>query len=229
MSLLFIAQFEHVRLHVLQLRGRPALLAHEVGAAAGCLNGGQSFLRSVRREWAELLHEDDDVAEVTGAELDAIRREVPMLGEAQAALVLFPSGVEKTLSRSTARFALPLLGFLHAEVFSRVGTLYRKSTPTAPPVDDSVVDALANEPTANDDDTSMADALAMARWNLRDRTAKYLALRMFAALVLRLEEDHAEYINLERQALEVLLGRRVELLTPPPAPAGPRHTNHATT
>ena len=67
MSLLFTADFDGTRLHVLLLRGRPALLAHELGAAAGHLDAGESFVRAVRLEWAELLHDDDDVAEVVGA------------------------------------------------------------------------------------------------------------------------------------------------------------------
>ena len=62
----------------------------------------------------------------------------------------------------------------------------------------------------------------LRRKTLHPRHAEYLALRLYAALVLKYEEDVGEYLNLERQALELLLGREVDLLTPPPTPAGPR-------
>ena len=125
MSLAFITHFDHVVLHVLAVRGRPALLAHEVGVAAGYRDSGQAFVRSIRTEWNESLNEDDDLAELSGAELNAIKREVTTLAEANNVLVLFPSGVEKALGRTHVRGAQALLGFLNARVYSQVVSLGR--------------------------------------------------------------------------------------------------------
>lgn len=212
MSLAFITHFDHILLHVLVVRGRPALFAHEVGAAAGYRDAGQSFVRSIRTEWNECLHEDDDVAELTGSELTAIKREVPTLGDSAAVLVLFPSGVEKVLGRTHVRGASSLLGFLHARVFSQVVSLGRAGAGTAPAEPERPTEA----PAPPDTETAASPT------DSRRRFAEYLAIRCFAALVLKYEEDVGEYLNLERQALEVFLGREVELLTPPPAPAAPR-------
>jgi len=211
-SLAFITHFDHVVLHVLAVRGRPALIAHEVGVAAGYRDYGQAFVRSIRTEWNESLNEDDDLAELSGAELNAIKREVTTLAEANNVLVLFPSGVEKALGRTHVRGAQALLGFLNARVYSQVVSLGRAgvgapippaASPAAPPV----------EPTEGQ----------LRRKTLHPRHDEYLALRLYAALVLKYEEDVGEYLNLERQALELLLGREVDLLTPPRTPAAPRH------
>lgn len=224
MSLAFTLEFDHVRLHVLHLRGRPALLAHEVGAAAGSLAGGQSFVRAIRQEWAEGLHDDDDVAELTGAELDALRAEIPTLGVCGSVLVLFPSGAEKTLRRARLRNALPLLGMLHAQVFAKVGTFPGAATPTGRPDGEEAPPAkTAAKPAPC---TTRRQIVVIGLPEEADRFAEYLAIRTFAAAVLRYEEDVAEYLNLERQALETLLGREIELLTPPPQPAAPRHPAH---
>lgn len=111
MSLLFDARFRDTPLHVLELRGRPAFFAHEVGTAAGYADGAD-FVGRITREWAGSLDDDDDVAFLTPRELRTLHREVPDAQATTRTLVLFSPGVEKTLARSHARHARPLRDFL---------------------------------------------------------------------------------------------------------------------
>lgn len=119
MYLLFRAAFDIHPIHVLHVRGRPAFLASELGAAAGHCEDGATFLDLVTGDLAPSLDEDDDVAQLTAIELAALRREVPVVGD--SVLVLFRSGAEKALARSGARHANAVLAFLRRQVFPRVG------------------------------------------------------------------------------------------------------------
>jgi hypothetical protein len=125
MSVLFKEPFNGVTIHVLQIRNRPAFLARELGMAAGHSDDGQTFVDLIVHEWAASLDEDDDVAQIVGSELDAIKREVPLPENTTMALVLFATGAERALLRSHARYSRSLIGFLHADVLSRVITLHR--------------------------------------------------------------------------------------------------------
>lgn len=123
MSVLFRAKFNEVIIHVLHIRGRTAFLATELGAAAGYSDGGQGLVDQIIREWPASFDEDDDVAQLVGAELEQLKREVPLPPTTTMALVLFTTGAERALQRARARHARSLLGFLHAEVLSRVISL----------------------------------------------------------------------------------------------------------
>lgn len=123
MSLLFRESFFSSPLHVLHIRGRTAFLALEIGAAAGHSDGGQGFVDLLTREWAADFDEDNDVAQLVGAELDTLKREVALPPTTTMALVLFPTGVERALQRSRARNARSLLGYIHATILSRVISL----------------------------------------------------------------------------------------------------------
>lgn len=111
MPLLFDARFRDTPLHVLELRGRPAFFAREVGAAAGYLDA-EDFVDRIAREWGESLEVDDDLAFLTPSELRGVHREIPAVRADDRTLVLFASGVDKTLARSHARHARPLRDFL---------------------------------------------------------------------------------------------------------------------
>lgn len=123
MSVLFRAKFNDVLIHVLHIRGRTAFLATELGAAAGYSDGGQGLVDQIVREWAPSFDEDDDLAQVVGAELEQLKREVPLPPTTTMALVLFTTGAERALQRARVRHARALLGFMHAEVLSRVISL----------------------------------------------------------------------------------------------------------
>lgn len=111
MSLLFDVRFRESPLHVLELRGRPAFLAREIGAAAGYLDAAD-FVDTITREWGASLEDDDDLGFLTPRELRAFHRELPDVPVNDRTLVLFAPGVDKTLARSHARHARPLRTFL---------------------------------------------------------------------------------------------------------------------
>ena len=123
MSVLFHDRFADTTLHVLHIRGRTAFLALEIGAAAGHSDGGQGFVDLLTREWAASFDEDEDVAQLVGAELDALKREVPLPPTTTTVIVLFSTGVDRALLRSHARNARALLGFIHGRILSRVISL----------------------------------------------------------------------------------------------------------
>lgn len=129
MSLLFTATFDGHPINVLQLRGRCAFLAHELGVAAGYAGDGQRFVDQIVHEWAASLDEDDDLAQVVGKELAVLIREVPLPPTTTSALVLFPTGAELALLRSHVRNSRALVCFLHDEVLSRVIAFNRANTP----------------------------------------------------------------------------------------------------
>lgn len=124
MSVIFTLPFFEFTIHVLRIRGRVAFVARNIGLAAGFSDGGQSFIDLIIREWAASFEEDDDIAQITGADLDVLKREVPLPDDTNMELVLFASGVDHALTRSHARNARSLLGFLHSNVLARVHTLY---------------------------------------------------------------------------------------------------------
>lgn len=128
MSVLFTVPFDGVIIHVLQIRGRTGFLARDLGMAAGYVDEGQGFIDLICREWASSLDEDDDIAQLVGAELDVLKREVPLPPTTTTALVLFSTGAERALLRSRVRNARSLLGFLHSEVLSRVVSLGQAPT-----------------------------------------------------------------------------------------------------
>ena len=224
MILLFKFEFNGNIVHVLHLRGRTAFLATEIGAAAGYGEGGRRFVDLIIREWAAALDEDEDVAQITGGELAAIRREVPLPDNATLALVLFRTGIERTLMRSDAKFAKPLLGYLHRDVLSRVATLTEDPSPPA------------SAPASGDSDGSdgggapPAPPPRLPLWGLAacDHAATHLRRIELVGAVLRyhairrvsaqLEEDgfldEGLAADLQVEALEELLGRRLRTQLP---------------
>ena len=194
MYLLFRAAFDVHPIHVLQVRGRTAFLASEIGSAAGHCEDGATFLDLVNGDLAPSLHEDDDVAQLTPVELAALRREVPVVGD--SVLVLFRSGAEKALPRSGARHATALLAFLRRQVFPR-GGMNPANTP-APAPEES-----ANEPTKP----------ALTVVNTRPshpRRAEYGAILHLADELAASEEiDEATWWSLQIEAVEQLIGRRL--------------------
>jgi hypothetical protein len=217
---MFKTEFNGQPIHVLQVRGRTAFLAQEIGAAAGYAEGGRRFVQLIVHEWAASLDEDDDIAQITGAELAAIRREVPLPETATVALVLFTFGVERTLTRADARYAKPLLGFLHKDVLSRVISLAAEPTPKATRDDDSDGDSgpTAPPPPAG----SLWDVVGMMRvttglrqLEVTSRLLRYHGVRRLGAKLL--DEgmiDEGTAADLEVEALEVLLGRPLRTRLP---------------
>lgn len=241
MSVLFRETFNGVAFHVLQIRNRTAFLALELGAAAGFSDGGQGFVDLITREWAASFDEDDDLAQLVGAELETLTREVPLPPTTTMALVLFPTGVERALQRSHARYSRSLLGFIHAKVLSRVISLgagrdedegQSGAPATAPPPTSGAKRTSARSPTLRDtvvvttelralvgDLQTLADTnhgVAELHDLLQRQVQGYEALIRLAIELraLRLISEE-QYAALRVEAVEELLGRSLETTLPP--------------
>lgn len=210
MSLLFKTEFLGHPLHVLDIRGRAAFFALELGAAAGHRDGGDRFVTLLTREWAELLDDDDDVAFLTAREFARVRTETGLPLTARGRLVLFAPGVRKALAKSEARLARPLQTFLDEAVYPQVATSgpvgeAKARCPSEPGP------SLAPAPVPVD---RAAEREAFVR-----RGTEYLALRRYAHLEFVHRKDVDVYLLLERLAVEALLGRGLWADPDPTAPA----------
>lgn len=213
-SLLFKTKFLGHTLHVLDIRGRVAFIAAEMGVAAGHLFGGDRFLTQLTREWAELLEDDDDVAFLTGRESERVRREAGLSLSTRERLVLFAPGVRKALAKSNARLAAELQRFLDEDVYPRVAAEKAIRDP-----DERGANGSSNgSPTTPPPRSVMSLEPAVESEAFVRRCTEYVAVRRFANLLLVHRQDLDAYLLLERYAVEALLGHPLWTDPPPGAP-----------
>jgi hypothetical protein len=243
MSVLFHDRFADTTLHVLHVRGRTAFLALEIGAAAGHSDGGQGFVDLLTREWAASFDEDEDVAQLVGAELDALKREVPLPPTTTTVIVLFSTGVDRALQRSHARNARALLGFIHGRILSRVISLAAgrddDDTSGGAPAEAPPPGPLPKRAALLVRTPAIRDAIALAKelqvlvaqlQHLADTNAALSdkqdriqrQVLGYKALIRLAEELRAlklisvvEYSALHVEAVEILLGGEIETSLPP--------------
>ncbi len=201
MSLLFRADLLGHPLHVLEIRGRAAFLAHEIGAAAGHGDHGNRLLDVLLHVWATAFEEDEDLAFLDGRDLARVRRETGLPYRQGRVLVLFPRGVEKALDRSDARYAGILREHLERVVYPRVAEFYVSRSATRAPAPQEAPPGASR---ANDLRGTL-ERLAFER-----RVRRYEAIRRFAELLRTNGRDPDAWLNLERVALETLLGRAID-------------------
>lgn len=201
MSLLFRADLLGHPLHVLEIRGRAAFLAHEIGAAAGHGDNGNRLIDVLMHAWATAFEEDEDLAFLDGRDLARVRRETGVPYRQGRVLVLFPRGVEKALDRSDARYAGILREHLERVVYPRVAEFYVSRSATRAPAPQ---EATSGAPRVNDVRGTL-ERLAFER-----RVRRYEAIRRFAELLRSNGRDPEAWLNLERVALETLLGRAID-------------------
>ena len=233
MSVLFIEHFDHHPITVLEVRGRPAFLPCELAVAAGYAEEGKRFFDQIFWEWAQSLDEDDDVAQLVGAELAAIKREVPAFAEASVGVVLFPTGAERCLRRSHARRARELVTFIHGTLLPRfVQLTLGEVTPTARPAGStSLAKAMEGARTRK---TAIRDAFMQLRRlgvKFQKVDEQKQGYRELVHLADALREDHVvtheEWGALRVEAVEHLLGHSLrtrlalaDLFLPIAAPHG---------
>lgn len=214
MSLLFKTEFLGHPLHVLDIRGRAAFFAHEIGAAAGYLFGGDRFVTLLTREWAESLEDDDDVAFLTGREFERVKRETGLPLSTRERLILFAPGVRKALMKSSARLAVQLQRHLDEFVFPRVAA------------EGAIRDAECDsdgEPDPSPAPPPPLDPVAETEAFIR-RCTEYIALRQYARVLLVHRNDVGVYLHVEHLAVEILLGRGLSLDPNQAGPAAPTGT-----
>lgn len=234
MSLVFTAHYDGHPISVLELRGRVAFLPHELGIAAGYIGDGQRFVDQIVHEWAESLDDDDDIAQIVGKELDALKREVPIPPSAHSALVLFPTGAERCLLRSRARCSRDLIRFLQEDVLSRVVAYNHANTPArgfspddepAPPrvVPLGPKSALQRAMHGDAPKKSLLqealDRLTAANRKVNDSATRQARYREMIRLASDLRDEglvnDEQWAALRVEAVEELLGRSLRASLPP--------------
>ncbi len=113
--------FEGSTLTQLEIDGRPAWIAQEVGKALGYTDP-RRFRDSIRTRWSEEFIEGVDVAMLDGERLDTLRRlsTNPVHSHTRALLVLFESGLHLALVKTPMEAGRRLRRFLVTEVLPKL-------------------------------------------------------------------------------------------------------------
>lgn len=215
MTVLSCDPFDDHPIHVLKVRGRAAFIPCELAIAAGYREGGRRFLDEIFNDWAAGLEEDDDLAQLTPAELAAVKRDLPGISDTKLAVVLFASGAVRCLRRSRARRSQDLLEFVQTTLLRRFDGLTPVSRPASADTPSSNALALATEgeraPTRS---AALREAFTQIRRlgvklrKVSDRKEEY---RELVHLADGLRVDHVvsetEWGALRVEAIEHLLGR----------------------
>ncbi len=96
----------------LELDGKSAWIAREIGRALGYARGGDKLSRNIARRWTKDFVAGVDYDRLTGARLEQLRGLVPRLRRTRRVMILFRSGLEKVLSRAPFEIAHPLSTWL---------------------------------------------------------------------------------------------------------------------
>jgi prophage antirepressor-like protein/uncharacterized protein YkuJ len=173
--------FEGSTLTQLEIDGRPAWIAQEVGKALGYTEP-RRFRDSIRTRWSEEFIEGVDVALLDGARLDTLRRlsTNPVLSHTRALLVLFESGLHLALVKTPMEAGRRLRRFLVTEVLPK---LARQQGVLADDLALQREERLAERQDAQ-----------LAKWAFEQRKTKAEALRQ--AVVARHEAGELDRIEL---------------------------------
>ncbi|MFZ5480654.1 MAG: hypothetical protein ACOZNI_28080 [Myxococcota bacterium] len=211
MTVLFTVDFDDQPITVLEVRGRPAFLPRQLAIAAGYSAPGQRFVDQIVRDWAGSLEEDEDIARLDGAELAALRRDLPDWPDVRDGLVLFLRGASKCLRVARVRRSLALADFLGDTVLPRFVGAVGSSPPLART---ALARAMAGEEVPSGSKAALAEAVAKLKAlgvrfrKADDRKGEY---RELVQLADALREDHVvtheEWGALRVEAMEHLLGR----------------------
>jgi hypothetical protein len=210
-TVLFTVDFDDQPVTVLEVRGRPAFLPRQLAIAAGYTAPGQRFINQIERDWAGSLEEDEDLTRLTGAELAALRRDLPDWPDVREGLVLFLAGADRCLRAAHVRRSVALADFLADTVVPRFVGAVGSSPPLART---ALARALAGERAPTSTKSALADAVNKLKalggriQKLPDTEQGYRALLKLAD---DLREDnvvtHEEWGALRVEAVEHLLGR----------------------
>lgn len=214
MSVRLAETFDNHPIHVLEVRGRPAFVPCELAIAAGYQEEGRRFLDQIFHDWAAGLDEDDDLAQLTPAELDSVRRDLPWMSDTKLGVVLFATGAERCLRRARARRAQALLEFVQTTLLPRFDELTEEPEPEPAPsgYGSTALAAVIGGDTKRAPTTALQDALAKLKGGqIRKVEGRTVGYRALVELAEALREDHVvtheEWGALRVEAVEHLLGR----------------------
>jgi hypothetical protein len=92
----------------IELDGKSAWIAREIGRALGYARGGEKLSRNIARRWTRDFHAGVDYDRLTGTLLERLRGLVPRLRRTRRVMILFRSGLDKVLARAAYNIASPL-------------------------------------------------------------------------------------------------------------------------
>jgi prophage antirepressor-like protein len=92
----------------IELDGKSAWIAREIGRALGYARGGEKLSRNIARRWTKDFAEGVDYDRLTGELLERLRGLVPRLRRTRRVMILFRSGLDKVLARASFDIAYPL-------------------------------------------------------------------------------------------------------------------------
>ena len=215
MSVRFTETFDNHPIHVLDVRGRPAFVPCELAIAAGYQEEGRRFLDQIFHDWAAGLDEDEDVAQLTPVELDALKRDLPGMSDLKLGVVLFGSGAERCLRRARARRARELLAFVRGTLLPRFDEM-TGDEPENPPRSagsTALAKVIAGDPMRTGKG-ALHDALAKLKalgGRIRKVEGRGVGYRALVELAEALREEHVvtheEWGALRVEAVEHLLAR----------------------
>jgi hypothetical protein len=99
----------------IELDGKSAWIAREIGRALGYARGGDKLARNIARRWTKDFVAGVDYDRLTGDRLERLRGLVPRLRRTRRVMILFRSGLEKVLSRASFEIAYPLRTWLEQQ------------------------------------------------------------------------------------------------------------------
>ena len=100
--------FHQIPITRLEMDGRSAWLAREIGQALGYPERGDKLARNIVRRWNQEFEEGVDYDRLTGESLQRLRGLVPRLRRTRRVLILFQTGLEKVLARTPYEISFPL-------------------------------------------------------------------------------------------------------------------------
>lgn len=208
------AVFEGRKLTTLELDGRRAWLAREVGEAIGYAQRGKRFATKITGEWSKELQAGRDYQVLTGKELAEFKERlfkgtgaVP-LGGNRGLLVLFESGLHLALVKTTKSAGVRLRRFLAEQVLPQLARTGRYEPEAAQP-------GLAHQ---REQRLQQKVDLEARRVEVLERQAAAEALREAVRALYRLGSiDTHTLAAYEVRAAELVTGRDLT----PLRPAGP--------
>ncbi len=203
--------FEKHTLTTLEIEGRPAWVAREIGEAIGYAQRGKRFATKITGEWSGELIAGHDYRVLTGSELSAFKQgvfqgtgSVP-LGSNRGLVVLFESGLHLALVKTRKPAGIRLRRFLADEVLPQLVRTGQYAPETAEPS----LAALREHRLQQKAD------LEARRVAVLERKAEAEALRETVRALHRLGQIDARTLAVyEVQAAELVTGRDLSPLKP---------------
>jgi prophage antirepressor-like protein len=186
------SNFEGDNITALSYKGKPAVIAKQIGKALGYAQGGKQFVTNITREWANEFSEEDYVI-VSGEELSALKR----LGvecipsRAPSLLLLFEDGLTTSFLLTKKDKGTRLRRFLVKKVLPQV---FRdgKYDPNRSVVDGEIVGDTSHQSDLEAIKTSTRAETRRLRMSLAQERRRIISERLKEASVMLKEQGRED-------------------------------------